>query len=101
VSETKDWSRTGTVGSKGEIYPPKKAREMLGLKPGDRILLTVRKGAELSIRRIPKLEELLERPPMVSKEYEELERELEEMHAKQAKLSLKDINGIAREDHDG
>ena len=34
----------GHVGSKGELYPPKKILEELGLKPGSRVLLKAESG---------------------------------------------------------
>jgi len=40
----------GKVGKKGEIYIPKKIRDLVNLKPGDTILVDV-KGKELIIKK--------------------------------------------------
>lgn len=50
------------LGRKGEIYPPKRIREMLDIKPGDKLIMEVR-GRELVIRKAPSLEDLLMREP--------------------------------------
>ena len=66
------------VGSKGELFLTKDIRDLLGLKPGDTILLEI-KNNELIIRRIFDLLELLEKPLLGYPETpEEIERDLED-----------------------
>ena len=40
----------GKIGKKGEIYIPKRVRELVNLNPGDEVLVEVR-GEELIIRK--------------------------------------------------
>ena len=90
--------RRGRIGSKGEIYAPKLIRDNMGLKPGDEIIISVREGKEMQIRRIPTLEELLEQEPLVTTTLEELEKDLENIQAEQMELSLQDHENHQRED---
>jgi len=46
------------VGSKEELYPPKKIREALGLKPGRKIRFKV-EGNRLIVESIPSIEDLV------------------------------------------
>ncbi len=64
----------GSVGSKNELYPPKKIREKLGLKPGQKVKFRV-EGDRLVVERVPSLEELLEQEPLVKITLEEHLRE--------------------------
>ncbi|MHA1712006.1 MAG: AbrB/MazE/SpoVT family DNA-binding domain-containing protein [Candidatus Freyarchaeota archaeon] len=68
----------GRVGSKGELFPPKEIREMLGLRPHVKVLYRVEEG-RLLVEPIPSLEEILEEPPSVEitlKEFHNFRREL-------------------------
>ncbi|TFF63653.1 MAG: AbrB/MazE/SpoVT family DNA-binding domain-containing protein [Promethearchaeota archaeon] len=56
------------IGSKGEIFPPKKIRETLGLKPGDPIMLYIQND-NLIVRKIHSIEEILQKPPKVKISY--------------------------------
>lgn len=67
----------GTVGSKEELFPSKKIREALGLKPGKKIKFKVENN-KLIIEKIPDLEELLNQPMLNMIDPEELEKESEE-----------------------
>ncbi len=74
----------GKVGSKGELFVPKKIREKLGLKPGKKVIFSVKKD-KLIVEPIKSIEELLEKKPKIiidSKEFHEfresLSRRLEE-----------------------
>jgi len=71
----------GRVGSKGELFPPKKIREKLGLKPNTKIIYKIEEG-RLVIELIPSLEDVLEEPPAI-------EITLEEFHEFRKKLSRK------------
>lgn len=46
------------VGSKNELYPPKKIREKIGLKPGVKILFAV-ENKILKVKPIPNILDLL------------------------------------------
>lgn len=52
----------GKVGSKGELFPPKKLREVLGLKSNIRVLYKIRHG-KLVVEPIFVPEELLKKDP--------------------------------------
>jgi bifunctional DNA-binding transcriptional regulator/antitoxin component of YhaV-PrlF toxin-antitoxin module len=58
------------VGSKEELYPPKKIRRALGLRPGVKVKYTV-EGRKLVVEPIPSLEDLLEMEPTVTISLEE------------------------------
>lgn len=49
------------VGSKGEIFPPKKMREELGLRPHARVRYKVEDG-RLIVEPIPSLHDVLKEP---------------------------------------
>jgi len=68
----------GRVGSKGELFPPKKLREKLGLKPGMKVIYRVENG-KLIVEPIPNLEDILKEPKPIkirSKDFYEFRREL-------------------------
>jgi len=69
----------GRVGSKGELFPPKKIREKLGLKPNMKIIYRIERG-RLIVEPIPSLEDVLKEPPAI-------EITLEEFHEFRKKLS--------------
>lgn len=56
------------IGSKGEIFPPKKIREELGLNPNQPILMTVHNG-RLIIRKLDSIENILKTPPKAKISY--------------------------------
>lgn len=64
----------GVVGSKGELFPPKKIRQEIGLIPGRRIKYEVKDGL-LIVKPILEILEALEEPPIATITLEE-EREL-------------------------
>ncbi len=53
------------IGSKGEIFPPKEIRELLGLEKSQPILLTTHNNL-LIIRKLNTVEELLSKAPKVT-----------------------------------
>jgi bifunctional DNA-binding transcriptional regulator/antitoxin component of YhaV-PrlF toxin-antitoxin module len=66
------------VGSKEELYPPKKIRLALGLRPGMKVKYTL-EGRKLVVEPIPSLDDLLKMEPTVEislKEFHDHRREL-------------------------
>ena len=66
------------VGSKGELFLPKKIREELGLRPHTKVIYKV-EGNRLVVEPIPSLEEVLKKQPSVEitlEEFHEFRREL-------------------------
>jgi len=53
------------VGSKEELYPPKKIRRALGLRPGMKVRYRV-EGRRLLVEPVPTVDELLEIKPTVT-----------------------------------
>lgn len=68
-----------SVGTKGEIYIPKKIREQLGLKPKDKIIIRVKNG-QIIIIPVKDFEELLSKKP-------EVEISLDDFHKFRRELS--------------
>ena len=69
----------GKVGSKGELYLPKKIREKLGLEPEMEIEYIISPNGELIIRKVEKLEDILKLKPIAKvsqKEFEEVKQRL-------------------------
>lgn len=60
----------GKVGSKGELFPPKKMREKIGLKKGQKVLYRIVHG-RLVVEKIATAEEILEEEPEVIIPFEE------------------------------
>ncbi len=68
----------GRVGSKGELFPPKKIREALGLKPHMKVVYRVERG-RLVVEPVPSLEDVLREPTAVEitvEEFYEFRRKL-------------------------
>lgn len=63
----------GRVGTKGELFPPKKLREQAGLEPSSRVSYRV-EGGRLIVERIPSLDELLAKRPSVEISLAEFKR---------------------------
>ena len=61
----------GKVGKKGEIYIPKKIRDLVNLKPGDTILVDV-KGKELIIKKKESVVDVLMEEAVLKISVEEL-----------------------------
>ncbi len=49
----------GKIGSKGELYPPKKIREYLGFSPETRIEFIITPNGDLLVKKIPLLKDIL------------------------------------------
>jgi len=69
------------VGSKGELFPPKEAREKLGLHAHVKVIYKIEDG-RLIVEPVPSLERVLKEPPAV-------EVTLEELHEFRKELSKK------------
>lgn len=67
------------MGSKGELFPPKRMRERLGLNPHTRVIYREEDG-RLIVEPIYRLEDILSGSPVV-------EITLEEFHASRRELS--------------
>lgn len=66
------------IGSKGELFLPKKLREELELSPGSKVEVRV-EGDSLVIKPIPSLKEVLSQPSLVEvslEEFHEFRKEL-------------------------
>jgi len=68
----------GRVGSKGELFPPKKLREQAGLKPYSRVNYRL-EGGRLIVESIPSLHELLKQPSDVEISLSEFKRSRREL----------------------
>jgi bifunctional DNA-binding transcriptional regulator/antitoxin component of YhaV-PrlF toxin-antitoxin module len=71
------------VGSKGELFPPKKMREKLGLRPRTKVLYRIYNG-RLVVEPVPSLEELMMRKPLVTITVEEFRSFREELSRRAA-----------------
>lgn len=69
------------VGSKGELFPPKKFREKLGLRACTKVIYKIESG-RLIVEPVPTLKEVLQKKPAV-------EITLEEFHNFRKELSKK------------
>jgi bifunctional DNA-binding transcriptional regulator/antitoxin component of YhaV-PrlF toxin-antitoxin module len=69
------------VGSKGELFPPKKIREKLGLRAHTGVIYKIEDG-RLVVEPVPNLEEVINETPSV-------EITLEEFHKHRKALSRK------------
>lgn len=61
------------IGSKGELFPPKKIREKLGLKAHMKVIYRVEDG-RLIVEPVPSIEDLLKEPPAVEISLEEFHK---------------------------
>lgn len=72
----------GKVGSKGELYLPKKFREKLGLTPNSRIRYYLSPKGNLVIEKVFTIEELIAAPSIATVSVEEIETLSESMQQK-------------------
>lgn len=72
-------TETSVVGSKEELYPPKKIRQALGLRPGMKVKYTL-EGRKLVVEPVPSVDDLLKMEPTVT-------ISLEEFHSHRRQLS--------------
>jgi len=69
------------VGSKGELFPPKKMRETLGLRPHSKVVYRVEEG-RLVVEPVPSLEEVLREAPSVEVTFEDFHKLRKELSRK-------------------
>jgi len=69
------------VGSKGELFPPKKIREKLGLRAHVKVIYKIEEG-RLVVEPVPNLEDVLKEPPSVEVTLEEFQRFRRELSRK-------------------
>jgi bifunctional DNA-binding transcriptional regulator/antitoxin component of YhaV-PrlF toxin-antitoxin module len=69
------------VGSKEELYPPKKIRRALGLKPGMKVRYTL-EGKKLVVEPVPSLDDLLKMEPTVKISLKEVYQHRRELSAR-------------------
>lgn len=74
-------SLTGKIGNKGEMYLPVNIRKKMGLSPGTKVKFIILPNGKLYIEKIPSLEELLDKKPILKVSFEEVERTSEEMQS--------------------
>jgi len=79
------------VGSKGELFLPKKLRDAAGINPGDKIFFELSDKGAIIVNKVPDLLELLKHP-VIGKAVtpDEIERDLEQVQKDQIELSEKD-----------
>ena len=65
----------GKVGSKGELFPPKKLREEIGLIEGSSVIYRVLEG-RLIIEKIPSIEDQLNKKTKAKISLRELKEEI-------------------------
>ena len=75
------------VGSKGEILPKKKMREISNIKPGDEVMIEAMPG-ELRIRKVLTIEEALSLPIISKGTPNQIEKEIIEEIEKQMEENL-------------
>ena len=88
-------SEKRVVGSKGELFPPKKVREKAGFKPGDEIIFEASEGVIVVKKRIS-LREALRLPKYVEMAPEEWERESREENKKHFEKFDEDLHPNAK-----
>jgi bifunctional DNA-binding transcriptional regulator/antitoxin component of YhaV-PrlF toxin-antitoxin module len=66
-------TETSVVGSKEELYPPKRIRRALGLRPGVKVKYTL-DGRKLVVEPVPSIDDLLEMEPTVTISLEEFHK---------------------------
>ncbi|MHA1847287.1 MAG: hypothetical protein ACTSXU_06555 [Promethearchaeota archaeon] len=78
----------GFVGSKGELYPPKKLRKLLSLEPKTQVKYRSSPKGYLIVEIIHSLDQLLKKPPIAKVTIEETES----LSKKMQKSGVKDGN---------
>jgi len=77
------------VGKKGEIFPKKKIRNIAGISPGDRVLISASSN-QMIIKKILSIDEIFELPIIATGTPSEIESELEEEGNNQRERSVND-----------
>ncbi len=71
-----------TVGKRGEILAKKSLCNAADIHPGDTIFIEATPG-QLLIRKVPKISDILQRPPIARVTAQKLEKELDEESRRQ------------------
>lgn len=69
----------GKVGSKGELYPPKKIRKLIGFEPETKVEFMVTPNGELLVKKIESTEDILKMDPIAKVKVNEIEKISESM----------------------
>lgn len=69
----------GKVGSKGELYPPKKIRKLIGFEPETKVEFIVTPNGELIVKKIESIEDILKMDPIAEVKVNEIEKISEDM----------------------
>lgn len=69
----------GKVGSKGELYPPKKIRKLIGFEPETKVEFMVTPNGELLVKKIESTENILKMDPIAKVKVNEIEKISESM----------------------
>ncbi|RZN44166.1 MAG: AbrB/MazE/SpoVT family DNA-binding domain-containing protein [Methanophagales archaeon ANME-1-THS] len=69
---------TGIVGKKGELFPPKEIRDMLGLKRGGKVIYRV-ENSKLIVEPVPDLVTAIKMPKFGKTTVKEFEKERKEL----------------------
>ncbi|MCY3410171.1 MAG: AbrB/MazE/SpoVT family DNA-binding domain-containing protein [Candidatus Heimdallarchaeota archaeon] len=73
---------TSKIGNKGEMYLPVQVRKELDLRPGTKVKFIILPNGKLYIEKIPTLEDIKQKGPLVKVSVDELEQLSEEMQTK-------------------
>lgn len=76
----------GKVGTKGELYPPKKIRQQLNLLPESRVRYFISPKGYLIVEKIVSIEEILSKPPLAKISVAEIENLSEETQKMEGKV---------------
>jgi bifunctional DNA-binding transcriptional regulator/antitoxin component of YhaV-PrlF toxin-antitoxin module len=68
----------GVVGKKGELFPPKRIRELVGLKSGGKVIYRVEQS-KLIVEPVPDLVTALKLPKFAKTTVKEFEKERKEL----------------------
>jgi bifunctional DNA-binding transcriptional regulator/antitoxin component of YhaV-PrlF toxin-antitoxin module len=85
----------GIVGSKGELFPPKKLRKKAGFKPGDEIIFEAADGIIIAKKKVSVLDALA-LPKYVQITPEEWEQESREENQKHFEKFDKELQASAK-----
>jgi len=68
----------GIVGKKGELFPPKEIRDMIGLKSGGKVIYRV-ENSKLVVEPVPDLLTAIKMPKFAKTTVKEFEKERKEL----------------------
>lgn len=68
----------GRVGSKGELYPPKRIRQAAGLAPGDEVSFRAKQGV-IEVIKVPTVWEAMAKPAFAKVSFDQFEAMTDEV----------------------